>query len=200
MNNAAQDFIVTSSVFRPTTTLTSRNAKRLAGILLAALAIAPSGALANKRASSLPAAALSAKTIYVDNQTTDANLQNNAYMALAKWGRFQMADSPQKADIVLRLTGSSYVQSVPSDTPPDMSMASANAHAAQGDTSSHSTSFLPSGYESAPDGFTRLTLFDGKTGSAVWSDLSKTNSPQAATHILDGLREAFDQALKSRDK
>jgi hypothetical protein len=167
--------------------------------LLAALALAPAAALANKKATSLSAAVLGAKTIYVDNQTSDANLQNNAFMALARWGRFQVVDSPQKADIVLRLTGSSYVQSVPSDTRPDMTMAAAGVRA-KSDAPPSSASFFPAGYQSAPDGFTRLTLFEEKGGSAVWSDLSKSNSPQAATHILDGLREAFEQALKAREK
>jgi len=163
--------------------------------------IAPNLVFARKTPS-LPAAVLAARTIYIDNQTSDAGLQNNAYMALAKWGRFQVADVPQKADIVLRLTGSNYVQSVPSDTPPQMPAASPASRAGRGTTPAPSeasgAALLPNGYEPAPDGFTRLTLLDAKTGAAVWSDLSKTNSPQAATHILDGLREAFEQSQKAR--
>jgi hypothetical protein len=91
------------------------------------------------------------------------------------------------------------VSTVPSDTPPEMKLASTMGRTANNTNATNSTIGV-AGYESAPNGFTRLTLVDAKSGNAVWSDLSKTNSPQAATHILDGLREAFEQSSKSRDK
>ena len=57
---------------------------------------------------------LAAKTIFVDNQTNDAELQHDAYMGLRVSGRrFEIVDSPQKADLVLRLSGSSVVKFVP---------------------------------------------------------------------------------------
>jgi hypothetical protein len=158
---------------------------------------APQAVLANKNPSTLPAAVFSARTIYIDNRTSNAVLQNDATLGFAKWGHFQVVDSIEKADAVLRLTGTSYAQSVPSDTPPDMSMKSASTH---GNTAASGASLLPSGDEAAPDGFTRLTLLDAKSGAAWWSDLSKTNRPEAAAHIVDGFREAFEQALKARGK
>jgi len=189
MHAASQDF--SGAAIGSSRLPACSRSRRWAWVVLAALAITPAGTFANKRGGSLPAAVLAARTIYIDNQTTDAGLQNNAYLALAKWGRFQVADSAEKADVVLRLSGSSSVRAVPSDTRPDMTMAS-------GKTGAGGASLVPNGETGAPDGFTRLTLLDGKTGNAVWSDLSKTNSAQAATHILDGLREAFEQARKTR--
>jgi len=161
------------------------------------LCSAPQASLANKKPSSLPAAVFAARTIYIDNRTNDAVLHNDATLGLAKWGHFQVVDSMEKADAILRLTGSGYAQSVPSDTPPDMSMKSATTH---GNGAASGASLLPSGDEAAPDGFTRLTLLDAKSGAAWWSDLAKTNRPEAATRIVDGFREAFEQALKSRGK
>jgi len=169
-------------------------------LCLVSLFATPEVSLANKNAPSMPASIFAAKTIYIDNQTTSADLQNDAYMALAKWGHFQVVDNAQKADLVLRLTGSSYVQSVPRDTPPDMTMASAKTGTASNTASTAGTSFLPNGYEPAPDGFTRLTLLDTRSGNVTWSDLSRTNTPQAAMHILDALREAFEQGRKAREK
>jgi len=157
----------------------------------------PRGVLANKKPSTLPAAVFSARTIYIDNRTNDAALQNDATLGLAKWGHFQIVDSADKADAILRLTGASYAQSVPSDTPPDMSLKSATTH---GNSTASGASLLPSGDEAAPDGFTRLTLLDARSGAAWWSDLSKTNRPEAAAHIVDSFREAFEQALKARGK
>jgi hypothetical protein len=68
---------------------------------------------ANERRPSLPTSVLSARTIYVDNQTTSAELQNTAYTELSKWGRFQILDAPQKAEIVLRLSNGNHVKFVP---------------------------------------------------------------------------------------
>jgi hypothetical protein len=161
------------------------------------LCSAPQAVIANKKPSTLPAAIFSARTIYIDNRTNDAVLQNAATLGLAKWGHFQVVDTMEKADAILRLTGTSYAQSVPSDTPPDMSLKSASTH---GSTAATGASLLPSGDEAAPDGFTRLTLLDAKSGAAWWSDLSKTNRPEAAAHIVDSFRETFEQTLKARGK
>src|SRR5271154_1642528 len=99
-----------------------RRSARVGACIGAALLLTmPQIASANKKSSALPAAVYAAKTIYIDNQTNVAELQDAAYMGLAKWGHFELVDSAQKADMVLRLTGSGYAQIVPSDTPPDMS-------------------------------------------------------------------------------
>ena len=47
---------------------------------------------ANEKRGAVPSKVLSAKTIYVDNQTTDAELQHDAYLALGKWGRYEIVD------------------------------------------------------------------------------------------------------------
>jgi hypothetical protein len=187
--------IQTTTLSRPEVIGTPSNFGRsqmLAFAVAAALLLAMAQiALANKKSSSLPAAVFTAKTIYIDNQANDAGLQNSAYLALTKWGHFQVVDAADKADVVLRLTGRAFVKSVPSDTPPDMSLKP--SHAA-------SATLLPNGAEAAPDGFTRLTLLDAKSGTALWSDLSKTNRADAALRMLDGLREAYAQGLKERGK
>jgi hypothetical protein len=158
-------------------------------LLLAAAQIA----LANKK-STLPDAVFFATTIYVDNQANDAGLQHAAYLALAHWGHFQVVEAPNKADVVLRLTGSSFVSSAPSDAPPDMSRKPARSP--QGGNEG----LLPNGAAVAPEGYTRLTLMDGKSGAVLWSDLSRTNKPEIALHLLDGLRDAVTQGLKDRGK
>jgi hypothetical protein len=159
----------------------------------------PQVALANKKAAALPPSLLAARTIYIDNQTTDGGLRNNAYLGLAKWGHLQVVDSADKADMVLILTGSAYVKPVssarPMAAPPTPGSASTAASAG---AAANGSALLPNGYEAAPDGFTRLTLIDGKTGATVWSDLSKTNNAQNAAHIVDGLREAFEQSSKTK--
>jgi hypothetical protein len=132
----------------------------------------------DKRAS-LPASVVSAKRVYVDNQTTSAELLNTAYTELSKWGRLQIVDTPQKADIVLRLSNGNYVKFVPSGENPPTD----NQNVASAD-------------EAVPPGSTRISVIDPKTGNSLWWDIRKTDNPKAATHMLDGLREAFDQKQK----
>jgi hypothetical protein len=137
----------------------------------------------DKRAS-LPASVVLAKTVYVDNQTATAELQNTAYTELSKWGRLQIVDTPQKADIVLRLSNGNYVKFVPSgETPPVSKPKTDSQNVARAD-------------EAVPPGSTRISVIDPKTGKSLWSDIRKTDSAKAATHMLDGLREAFDQKQK----
>lgn len=164
----------------------------LACAIAGALLLAAQIAMANKK-STLPDVVFFAKTIYVDNQANDAGLQHSAYMALAHWGHFQLVEASNKADVVLRLTGSSFVSNAPSETPPDMSLKPSRS-------SQRGEGLLPNGTAIAPEGFTRLTLVDAKSGAVLWSDLSRTNKPEIALHMLDGLRDAVTQGLKDRGK
>ena len=43
-------------------------------------------------------------------------------------------------------------------------------------------------------------LLDVKSGKTLWSGLAKTDGPRVKGRLLDGLREAYDQADKIRYK
>jgi len=153
-------------------------------LVLATVLLLPPLARTNEKRPSLPTSVLSARTVYVDNQTTSAELQNTAYTELAKWGRFQIVDTAQKADIVLRLSNGHYVKFVP---------ASGNSPAS--DPKPAKQNWMGAD-EAVPPGSTRISVVDAKSGNALWSDIRKTESPKAATHMLDGLREAIDRKQK----
>jgi hypothetical protein len=53
---------------------------------------------------------------------------------------------------------------------------------------------------STPSGYTRVTLIDSKTGSAVWTDLRKTSGAKLAMRLLDALRDVIEQQQKRVDK
>jgi hypothetical protein len=143
---------------------------------------------ANEKRGAVPWKVLSAKTIYVDNQTTDAELQHDTYMALGKWGRYEIVDSPQKADVVLRLAGSSVVKFVPGGDP----------SATYNPTPVSEKS--AAGEELAPPGCTRLTLLEPKSGATLWSEVRKTSNAQEKSKLLEGLHVAVDQQEKSHSK
>jgi hypothetical protein len=143
---------------------------------------------ANEKRGAVPEKVLSAKTIYVDNQTTDAELQHDAYMGLDKWGRYEIVDSRQKADVVLRLEGSSIVKFAPGG----------DSSATHNPTPASEKS--AAGEELAPPGCTRLTLIDPKSGTTLWSDVRKTSNAQEKSRLLDGLHEAVDHQEKAHSK
>src|SRR6267378_516672 len=153
-------------------------------LLFGTVLLLPPLARTNEKRPSLPTSVLSARTIYVDNQTTSAELQNTAYTELAKWGRFQVVDTPQKAEIVLRLSNGNYVKFVPGgeNVPPhDPKVQKQNWMGAD---------------EAVPPGSTRISVIDPKSGNSLWSDIRKTDNSKGATHMLDGLREAIDRKQK----
>ncbi len=156
--------------------------------LISSMLLSLGPARANEKRGAVPPKVLSAKTIYIDNQTTDAELQHDAYMGLSKWGRYEIVDSPQKADLVLRLSGSSIVKFVPEGDP----AATYNPKPV--------TENPAAGEELAPPGCTRLTLTEAKSGTALWSDVRKTSNAQEKSKLLDGLHDAVDQQEKHRGK
>jgi hypothetical protein len=155
-------------------------------LVIATLLLSPALSWANEKRPSLPTSVLSARTVYVDNQTTSAELQNTAYTELSKWGRFQIVDAPQKADIVLRLSNGNYVKLVPG-----------NGNSSANDPQPTKQNWMGAD-EAVPPGSTRISVIDAKSGNSLWSDIRKIDNPKTATHILDGLREAIEQKEKGR--
>jgi hypothetical protein len=161
--------------------------KIFAGVLAAIALFAIFDAVpvrANEKRSSLPSKVLSANTVFVDNQTTSAELQNTVYTELSKWGRLQVVDTAQKADIVLRLSNGNSVRFVPGGENTPVAYPKAGKQNFMGAD------------EAVPPGSTRISVVDPKTGNSLWSDIRKADNAKAATHMLDGLREAWDQKQK----
>jgi hypothetical protein len=163
--------------------------KKMASVFLfAAMLLSFEQTRANEKRAAVPSKVLSAKTIYVDNQTTDAELQHVAYLGLSKWGRYEIVDSPQKADMVLRLSGSSVVKFVPGGD--------ASATYDPKPVSEKSAG----GEELAPPGCTRLRLIDPKSGTTLWLEVRKTSNAQEKSKLIEGLHEAVDQQEKNHNK
>jgi hypothetical protein len=158
------------------------------GFLLAAALVSFGIAYANEKPGGVPAKVMSAKTIYVDNQTNDAELQHDAYMGLGKWGRYEIVDSPQKADLVLRLSGSSAVKFVPGGEATDTYNPKPVSESFAG------------GEELAPPGCTRVSVVEPKSRTVLWSDVRKTSNSQGKSKLVEGLHDAVDQQEKKHSK
>lgn len=51
---------------------------------------------------------LSAKTVYLNNQTGSDAVGKNALAQLKKWGKFQIAADPKQADLIFLLSADPY--------------------------------------------------------------------------------------------
>jgi hypothetical protein len=146
-------------------------------VLVSCLCFVP--LLANAVPQALPAAVTRAHTVFLENETGFNELQYAAILELSKWGRFDLMDSPEKAELIMRLDNGKHVRVVPAgDFPSTSGTASANSN--------------------IPKGYTRISLIDPKTNSVVWSDVHKTEGGKVKNgHLLDGLRDAFNSYKKS---
>ena len=131
----------------------------------------------------LPEAVTSAHTVFLVNETGFPEIQYTAVLELNKWGHFEIAESREKADLVLSLSSGTHVRALPDGQYPRPTGLNAFAE------------------EAVPKGHTRVALLDPKTGATLWSDLRRTEGGKVKNgHLLDGLREAFDSYEKSKSR
>lgn len=130
----------------------------------------------------LPQAVADAHYIYIENQTSYPELQYAAVLELNKWGHFELTDRP-RAELVMLLSSGTHVQAVPDG---------------QGPRTFGLNAFVE---ESIPAGHTRIALIDPKSGNTLWSDLRRTEAGKVkGGHLLDSLREAYEQYQKERKR
>jgi len=139
---------------------------------------------AGAQPAALPQAVIKAQTVYIENEASVAGLEYTAILELNKWGRFGLAESRDKADLILLLDNGSSVRALPERQYP-------SAEVVKG----------TEGGRPVPKGYTRISLLDPKNSTKLWSDFQKTeNSKVRNGHLLDGLRKAFDDYEKSRSR
>jgi hypothetical protein len=131
----------------------------------------------------LPQVVTSAHTVFLQNNTGFSELEYTALLELNKWGRFEVVSSQEKADLVLVLSSGTHVRAIPDGQFP------------------RTTGLNAFTEDSVPQGHTRIALVDPKTGATLWSDMHKTEGGKVkGGHLLDGLRQAFEEYDKARNK
>ena len=129
----------------------------------------------------LPDAVVRARFVFLENETGFHELEYSTVLELSKWGRFEFAESREKANLILRLDNGNHVRAVPEGEFP--AGKSINAFSE----------------EPVPPGYTRIALLDSKTSALLWSDVHRTEGGKVKNgHLLDGLREAFDSYDKGK--
>jgi hypothetical protein len=129
----------------------------------------------------LPDAVAHAHTVFLVNETGFNELGYSTVFELNKWGRLDLADSPENADLIMRLDNGNHVRLIPEGQVPS----SGGANTADD--------------SEIPKGQTRVSLLDPKTNAVLWSGTHKTEGGKVKNGgLLDGLREAFKSYEKSR--
>jgi hypothetical protein len=149
-------------------------------ISLSIITLCFSGWNAWAQPSTLPEAVVNAHTVYIQNETGFTELEYTTILELNKWGHFELAESREKADLILRLDTGSRVRQIPEgEGIPTASSAPAE--------------------NPVPPGYTRIALLELKTGRMLWSGKHKTEGGKVKSgHLLDELREAFREYEKGK--
>jgi hypothetical protein len=116
---------------------------------------------------------LSAKSVYLNNQTGSDAVGQNALAQLKKWGKFQLVADPRQADVIFLLSADPYK--------------GGNIIFASGQTGSINDGHItenpvPNYNKQSPTRYAYLTVIDPKTGDNLWSD----------KHLWGGLLTGFN--------
>lgn len=127
----------------------------------------------------LPTQVITAKTVYIDNQSEDAGVGDKARDELRKWGRFQIVSDRAEADLIFVFSTSEY-SSYATSTPPYSTEVEAN--------------------------YTYLTIIDGKSGQHLWNASQKWGNLYGGYHsatrglVNDLKKRVEEQVAKSPKK
>jgi len=165
--------------------------KKIWALLVMILAVIIAPAYGKHEQLPLPQQVLVAKTIYIDNQSGLANLGDRAYDELRKWGRYQIVDSPDKADAVLLLSAKEYISGYTSNSYHNTT----GKVDYDGSVTAHTYGY--SGSYAVYSGDTHITLLDPKTGTSLWADSRAWGRWKSATRGL--IKELRDRVKKQEN-
>jgi len=138
----------------------------------------------------LPSQIMSAKTVFIDNQSGQAKIGDRAYEQVKKWGRFQVVQDRKQADLILLLTAHEYN----------------NGYVTTGggqtgtvdDNGNINTRSDPAYTSPVTVGYTYLTVVDPKTRENLWSESKRwgnlyTGFHSATKGLIDELRKRIEE-------
>lgn len=145
----------------------------------------------------LPAQVIDAKTVYIDNQSGVAALGDRAYQELQKWGRFQIVQDRQHADLILLLSAREYNRGYVTTGGGQTGTVDQNGNI--------NTTNNPTYTNAVTVGYTFLTAIDPKTGDGLWSDSKKwgtlfTGYHSATKGLIDELRKRMEEQTAGSGK
>jgi hypothetical protein len=150
----------------------------------------------------LPQQIMTAKTIYIDNRSGLSEVGDKAYDEIKKWGRYQVVDSPEKADIVFLLSAQEYIGGYTTNTyhnttgtvnysgTTNSQTSGSNTYGAtNGSASVNAQTYGSSTSRAIVKGTTYVTLLDPKNGTTLWSDAHAWGLKSATRGLVKELRD-----------
>ncbi|HYW37891.1 MAG TPA: hypothetical protein VE957_07245 [Terriglobales bacterium] len=146
----------------------------------------------------LPPQISAAKTVYIDNQSGVAKVGDRCYEQIKQWGRFQVVQDRNQADLILLLSvreySGGYVTTGGGTTGTIDSSGNIN-------TTNNPTYTRPVSVD-----YVYLTVIDPKTGDSLWSDLKRRGNLYTGFHsatkgLIDELMKRINEdSAHSGDK
>lgn len=136
----------------------------------------------------LPAAIIAAKTVYIQNESNFPDIADKAYTVLKRWGRYQVVDSKEKADLILVFTiAHSTTQG---NDPAFVSLYNSK-------TGAYTYGTVPGGTSTLTWSWTQMRILDSKTGDVMWADQQIWLRKRSATEIIV---QSFRTRVDEQDK
>jgi hypothetical protein len=143
---------------------------------------------------------ISAKTVYVDNQSGIAKLGDKAYEQFNKWGRLQVVQDRKQADLILLLSAREYNGGY---------ITTGGGTTGSVDQSGNiRTTSNPTYTAPVSVNYTFVTLIDPKTGDSLWSDSKRWGNLYTGFHsatkglideLMKRINEQSPQTLGTRE-
>jgi hypothetical protein len=160
---------------------------RLTAILLALASLASAKKQQAPQHAPLPAKVMESKTIYIQNDSGWAEMADNAYTQLKAWGKYQVVDVKEKADLIL-------VLAVTTEQTEGTQHKWVNLHNSQ--TGAWTNGTVPVATTETLK-FSELKLIDPATGDLAWSDRLGWSRKRSATEVLiQSLRQRVEEQEK----
>lgn len=132
-------------------------------------------ALPNARHLPLPPQIVAARTVFIENQSGDADIGDRAYDELLKWGRFKVVKDKSHADLILSLSLNESLDGYRTTGGGEIGGIRQPIH----------TLTIVSDY-------TRVTFLDAKTGDVLSSDSRRAGVRSATRILINTLRKRLD--------
>ena len=163
-------------------------------MLLAVLLVASPAVARGKKHLPLPTQVMTAKTVYIDNQSGIAALGDRAYQELTQWGRFQIVADRKQAELILLLSAHAYDGGYVTTGGGQTGSIDENGNI--------STTSQPTYTTRVTVGYTFLTVIDPKSGDNLWSDSKRwgnlfTGFHSATKALVKELRDRMAEQSKA---
>jgi hypothetical protein len=184
---------------------------RFSVVVLAVTSLITNGTAKDKHLP-LPPQVMTAKTVYIDNQSGVAKLGDRCYSEIQKWGRFQVVQDRKQADLILLLSAREYnrgyVTSGGGTTGTVDSSGTINTTTTGNQTSGTiyssgtiNTTTNPTYTHPVTVNYTYMTVIDPKTGDNLWSDSKRWGNLYTGFHsATKGLVDELMKRINENEK